>query len=250
MKSVLPTWRRSQGEESAVLLAAAPLEGRLSSWVPVPAIVVTSPVASVTDSDGVVARVGHVERLAVGGEGEALGLTEGRFVGVTVFEAGLAAADGLEEPAVHVGHEDAVVGGIRDEEAAALGVGQHFAGVGEHGAGDGVRFESEGYGRAVDLLFGVEFVDEGRDDRCEEVVDALAGMAADEVACRVDEDEGRPCIGAVGVPEGEVGVVHDGMMEAVLLNSVADALVVVLCGVLAGVDADDDEGLAEVGFEV
>ena len=73
-----------------------------------------------------------------------------------------------------------------------------------------------------ELPVGFELLFERLEDGLEERVDALAGVAADEVPGGVDEDEGGPGTRAEGVPDGEVRVVDDRVLEAVLVDCVTD----------------------------
>jgi hypothetical protein len=74
-------------------------------------------------------------------------------------------------------------------------------------------------------------------------------VEAHQVPRRVDEHEGRPCTRREPPPEDELGVVDHRVFESVAANGFADAVVVVLGGVLAGVHADDREGVAELVLE-
>ena len=90
---------------------------------------------------------------------------------------------------------------------------------------------------------------EPRDRRLNGRIDALARAPARDVARRVDEVRRRPRVNAVGRPDGELGVVDDGVFESILADRLKYARVVLLPVVLAGVNADDDERVAELLFE-
>ena len=61
--------------------------------------------------------------------GESLQPEKLRLVVAAVGQADAAGADGVDEPAVEVGDDDAVVARVADEEPSTLGVDGQFAGV-------------------------------------------------------------------------------------------------------------------------
>src|SRR5450756_1853903 len=75
-------------------------------------------------------------------------------------------------------------------------------------------------------------------------------MAAHQLAGRVDEDKGRPRAGPERLPDHEIGVIEDRMVQPIALDRVANARIVVLRGVLARMDADYDQRVSELGLEV
>ena len=101
----------------------------------------------------------------------------------------------------------------------------------------------------VEFAEAAEFFNERRDYRLEELVHALAGILARAVSARVDNDDGRPRVGVVGIPDDEIRVVDDGMFDAEAADGLDDAFVLVLGGVLAGVDADDGDAVAKFCFK-
>ena len=139
--------------------------------------------------------------------------------------------------------------GIGNEEPPARVIGEHLSRVREERRGRR-RVERELERRPVDASLRGELFDQRSDDRLEERVDALASVAAHQLPRRVDEHERRPGVCPERLPDFELGVVEDGVFEAVTQDRLADAVVVVFGGVFAGVDADDDQCVAELGFEL
>mgnify|MGYP005838965733 CR=1 FL=1 len=196
----------------------------------------------------VVSGIGNVEGGVVVGEGEPLGVAEGGFGWRAVGEAWFAGAEAAEDATGEGGFDDAMVAGVGDVEAVGDGGGGEGGGVGE-GGGDGGALGGDGEGVLAEKAAGGEFGEERGDDGLEEGVDAFAFVVADEVAGGVDKDEGGPGAGAVGGPGAEVGVVDDGVGDAEAADGLADGVVFVFFGVFAGVDADDEEVVAEFGLE-
>ena len=73
---------------------------------------------------------------------------------------------------------------------------------------------------------------------------ALAGHRGDDVALGVDHREGGPGLGGVLLPHLHVGVVEDGVVDAVPLDGGGEGGRVPLVLELRRVHADDDEGVA------
>jgi hypothetical protein len=195
----------------------------------------------------VVLRVGDVEPIAF--EREPLRAVETRPLKTAVRRAARARADGVEERAVETRDDDAVVVRVRDEEAPAALVGQHLAGEGQRQVANLSAFQGELERTLVERAASARVFDEFADGTVEQVVVALARRLAYDVARRVYEDERRPRAHGVGVPDAEVGVVDDGVFEAVAEDDAAYVLGLLFVLELGRVDADDDELARVLLFE-
>src|SRR5437879_2951938 len=80
--------------------------------------------------------------------------------------------------------------------------------------------------------------------------EALSGITPDGVALGVDQDQGRPRAHAITPPDGHVGVVDDGMFDFIAKNGLADALGILLIVKLRRVDADHDQLIRVLLFQL
>ncbi len=93
-------------------------------------------------------------------------------------------------------------------------------------SGDRSRSSTRAIGVRSIWPAGTVLGDEVLDHRLHDVVDALSGVDPDGVALGIDEGNGRPGPRSPGVPDGEVGIVHDRMTEVVALRYLPDVVCV------------------------
>src|SRR5439155_17182509 len=101
-----------------------------------------------------------------------------------------------------------------------------------------------------DLARGVEIRDELLHCGFDGVVNALTLVSTDDLAVRVDDDVSWPGLRAILRPDREIRVVDDRMLDAEPEHGLLDAVIGVLAVVLAGMHADDREGVTEFALEV
>ena len=109
------------------LLAAAPAAVVVAALRAVAGERGDAPGLCVDHAQRVILGVGDVQAAIV--IGESLQPEKLRLVVAAVGQADAAGADGVDEPAVEVGDDDAVVARVADEEPFTLGVDGQFAGV-------------------------------------------------------------------------------------------------------------------------
>ena len=83
----------------------------------------------------------------------------------------------------------------------------------------------------------------------EEFKHPLARMRAEHLAEGIDQDEGRPSPDCVLLPHPHAGVVHDGMLDPVPQDGLADSLVIFLRVELGRMDTDHNQFTAVFPFE-
>src|SRR5207249_5223863 len=87
--------------------------------------------------------------------------------------------------------------------------------------------------------------EEATDARLGLRVFALADVAVTNDASPVDEDQRRPPAHGVAVPDGEVVVLHDGVLDPELAHGVHDLVERLLPAELRAVHADDGEAVRQ-----
>ena len=202
----------------------------------------------------------------LGYEGEAGGLVEACFGAGAVDVAldgmvyGVVAATVGVDDGVEVGGylQDAVACAIGDE-VGTLAVAEEVCGAEFGGQFDGFTGEGVGAGGlgagyvgavatvqgALRLVFGDELAYEGG----EALYVAFAGEVGDDVAFGVDDDEGGPCAGGVGLPGGQFGVVEYGVGDVVAVDGCGECYGVGFVFKFGAVHADGDEHVGEFFFE-
>lgn len=86
---------------------------------------------------------------------------------------------------------------------------------------------------------------------CDEVLrHCLALMPTDHAPLWIDEDQGRPGAHGVRLPDGEVGIVHDGMVQVLPLGGGEDAARLMLRRELAAMHTDDRDRVAQRRFDL
>ena len=81
-------------------------------------------------------------------------------------------------------------------------------------------------------------------------IQTLALTLGDQVPFGVDQHQRRPGMGVVGVPDGLVGVVDDGVADLVAEDGFTDGLGTLFLVELGGVDADDNDLLGVLLLQI
>ena len=176
-----------------------------------------------------------------------------------VVDGVVAAAVGVDD-GVEVGCylQDAVACAVCDE-VGAFAVAEEVCGAEFGGQFDGLAGEGVGAGclgaghvgavtavqGALRLVLGDEFAHEGG----EALYVAFAGEVGDDVAFGVDDDEGGPCAGGVGLPGGQFGVVKYGVGDVVAVDGCGERYGVCFVFEFGAVYADGDEYVGEFFFK-
>ena len=200
-------------------------------------------------TDGVVFGVGNVDRAGDGINGHTLGPVELRFPRRTVAQPRLAGPDDVVDTAIErlqSGDDEAMVIRVGDVNVpVAPLVYRHFAGKGERRRGwTGLRRRTsrpEVEHAAVQPAVGAELVEHAVNDRRQLTGRELALVLPDDLPQGVNEHQRRPGAHAVLLPDGEVVVVDDGMVDSVAAHGLRDGLGRLFLGKLRRVDADDGE---------
>jgi hypothetical protein len=121
-----------------------------------------------------------------------------------------------------VRNEHAVVVGIGDEQPAASLVGEHFAGKRQRRHAESVSFERRRERSADDQPLFVEHADDRLNRPIESLALALSGRRRNDIALGIDEDLGGPCASAVRLPDREIRVVHDRVVDVVANQNPSD----------------------------
>lgn len=179
---------------------------------------------------------------AVGQYREPLRLGEPDLVGPTVGEPPVPCSDVTANRfTVPFDLDQAVPGGVRDEEAAVLQE-QGLAGEPEM-RGDRLGCDVGAVAaaqRALRPVLGLQLLDQLLDG----VRVALTGVLGDDVALGVDDDERGPGAYGVLLPGRQLRVVEDRVVDLVPLDGVDDCLVLGLVDELRRVHTDDHDGVA------
>lgn len=130
---------------------------------------------------------------------------------------------------------------VGDYQPVAGRVGLYLARVGERSRGLAVRLELEWQELAIYLPQPVELPDHVADQFIERFQLELALVLPDDLALRVDEHQRGPCPDGIAPPDGEVAIVHDGVLDAVAHHGIADIRSLLLVRELRGVNADHDQ---------
>ena len=198
-------------------------------------------------TDGVVFGVGNVDRAGDGINGHTLGPVELRFPRRTVAQPRLTRPDDVVDTAIkrlQSGDDEAMVIRVGDVNVpVAPLVYRHFARKGERRRGwTGLRRRTgrpEVEHAAVEPAVGTELVQHPVNDRRQLTGRELALVLADDLPQGVNEHQRRPGAHAVLLPDGEVVVVDDGMVDGVAAHGLRDGFGRLFLGKLRRVDTDD-----------
>ena len=139
---------------------------------------------------------------------------------------------------------------IGDEEPLALGIGEDLAGVKQRASRRPFHLGGELQRREVQLASGFVDFNELADHAIDGLEIPLATGAVDIFSVGVDQDQCGPAIDSETVPDGLVGVVHDGVLDTVFGHLAADVLGIALGRELGGMHADDNKLVLVFGFEL
>ena len=192
--------------------------------------------------------IGHVEDFVT--QGHPLRVVERRFGVAPVFAANRAGADHFFQFPGEGGDDDPVVVAVGDEQPVAGGIGQQLAWEPQRGRLDLLAFEVERDGCFIERFFGAVIGDQFVDHRFQQLAIPFAGDVAAVLAFRIDQHERRPGADTELAPDGHLVVVDDGMLDLVAENGIADVGRVFLVVELGRVDADDDDLVGVLLFEV
>ncbi len=209
-----------------------------------------TPGLEVDHADRVVPAVGddqHVPR-----EREPLRFAETRLPEAPVFESRLAAPDHrphLERVPQHVPVHDAVMAAVGHRDPA-LDVGGDLSGKQQRTGFrlDGLRPQRPrtSIHRSLPLVF----LDQITQEIVQWLVRQLTGLLRDDIPLGIHDRDRRPCSHRVRAPEAKLPVVHDRMVDPLPAAGLGDRFCASLVMVLAGVDADRDQRLAERRLEL
>ena len=198
----------------------------------------------VDDAQRVVFGVGDVKVAVV--KGEPLQPEKLRFVVATVGQADAAGADGVDELAVEVGDDDAVMARVADEEPFAVGINRQFAGVTQRGVDAFfVLLRRHRDGVVPENVFRVKR-ERGGDAGVDQLLVALAGDHQHEVALRADDGHRRPTANADPLPHVHRVVVDNRVGDLVAQHGVADVFGHFFVVELGRVHADERDGITGV----
>ena len=224
------------------------------SWFcsPVPAAVRTDLGLQVHSADGVVARIGHVQRIRCRIERQSLRPVElsRRIIAVgETFPAACAADHAQHLEGVEPGDDHAVMVRIADEQAVARRIGQHLTRKRKRRVRRVAFILRIGQRRRRHQVLRGELRDHALDHRLKRLVDALARQITEHFALRIDDHDRRPGAHAIRRPDTVVTVVDDGVGQAVTRRDHADVLCIAFVVELGRMHADHDQRIAKLGFE-
>ncbi len=202
----------------------------------------------VQGTDHVVLAVGHVERIAL--QGQALRVGETRLLERTVYPARPARAGDGNFLAGQVSDDNTVVGAVGDEQSAALGVSKHLAGEVQGAmALPGRSFQLKRQRLLVQRPAGAMSADQLADGSVEGSEDLLVSDLANQETFGIHQEDGRPGLHAVAVPDFPFGVVEDRVVNLIAVHGLADVGWIFLAVELRRVDADDDQLIGILLFQ-
>ena len=179
---------------------------------------------------------------------DALRLVERRLLSGAVLEARFRTADDPGDVAVDIGHDDAVVVTVRDQEPARGVVPCDLAREGERAVASGLTDQAQVL--AVQQLFGLVLGQPAVDQRRGHVLGQLTLVDADHIAVRIDEIERRPGARAERLPVLEVGVVENRVLNPQAQDRLAQVLGLALGRELGRVDRDNLQGVGVASFKL
>ena len=137
---------------------------------------------------------------------------------------------------------------VGDEQAIALGVGQHLAGKVERAALLDRQLELNRI--LLEHLLGAVFLHELFDVLVEHLVGAFSGDAAVVATLRIDQHQRRPGLHAVAPPDDHLRVVDNGVLHLVAQDRFTDAVGVRFVREFGRVDAEHNQDAGILGFEL
>ena len=213
MYSTSPSRCRSHGDAIAVCAAGPGREHRHRLAGPGDGGDLTGP--QVSGSDEMVLTVRDVQRAPVGRKRHALRAAERRLGECTVGTALRAGTDHVDQLAAERCHEHPVAARVGHEQPFAHLVGQHLAREAQHRRQRRSDIEQVAERRGVDEPVLAVFLGHDGNGGLQCRVDALAGVVAHHLACRIDHHHGRPRVHAIGGSQQFLAVVHDRVLAAV-----------------------------------
>src|SRR5262249_23858028 len=190
-------------------------------------------------ADQMVLGVADVKRIAV--NRQSLRMIELCFGERAIFRDDRAIADHVLSRYIERSDDHAVVIRIGDEQPVARLIGQRLTRIGQQAGRRGEFFEPEADRLFVELVLGAEVSGHLPDDIVEDVENAFARMRADFFAFRIDQDQRRPPVCIVAMPDIEILVVDDRMSDLVAQYRLADVFRAFLVLELGRMHADDHE---------
>ena len=162
---------------------------------------------------------------------------------IAVGAPGDPGTDHLQQRAVQLGDDDAVVIAVGNEQPARGFIGQDLAGKAQRRVGGRMAFHVEAQRRLVQQLL-LPIVGHARADHLVDLLERdLAAGAPDGIAFGINQDHRGPGLHAEQLPQLVVRVVDHRMFDLVALDGRADILRVLLGRELGRMDADDHEVL-------
>ncbi len=136
---------------------------------------------------------------------------------------------------------------ITDDQTHPIGIGEDFAGIAQEGLSWVNRLKWNG--RVIKETSGGVPLNRFRDDIAKGVVVKLTLMLPPDASGGINKHQTRPGADSVLLPDEEIGIIDDRVMNVVPLNGGADVRGDLFGGEFRRVNPDDDEMIGEFRFE-